>query len=58
MSDMDESNQGLTLAAIIAVSGAILVAAFATLLFAVRLLAALETRLSELKAVAEGVGFP
>ena len=51
-----ESNEGLTFAAFIWLSGIIVAAALATLLLALRLLAAMETRLGELNAVVEGAG--
>ena len=51
-----ESNQGLAFAAFIWLSGIIAAAALATLLFALRLLAAMEARLGELNTVVEGVG--
>ena len=49
-----ESNDGLTFGALIGLSGIIVAAALAVVLFALRLLAAMEARLGELKAVVEG----
>lgn len=53
-----ESTEGLTLAALIGVSGIIIATALAVVLCAHRLLDEIETRLGELLAVVEGVGSP
>ncbi len=49
-----ESNDGLTFGALIGLSGAIIATSLALVLFALRILAAMEARLGELKAVVEG----
>ena len=51
-----ESTEGLTLAALIGLAGIIVAAALAVVLFALRLLAAMEARLGELNTVVEGAG--
>ena len=51
-----ESTQGLAFATLIGIAGLIVAAALAVVLFALRLLAAMEARLGELRAVVEGVG--